>query len=163
MGFGGIPMTQLLGFRPIVRFCDGLCHHGRASPTNQDDPVPAIGSDESTSTQSELTTFLYVLFGCIGLVAFGGLLLGSYVINDSSYLLWRDAKVELLVTSGIGAATRWRAVQAVAVLGAAVACFAVVVSLHTSIRRRSVVTVCVVTVAVIFSLAIFFSPASPYR
>ncbi len=125
--------------------------------------MPAVYTEERRSSPTGLLTFLYVLFGCIGLVVFLVLLVDPYVVNDTSYLFWRDAKVELLARGASGAATRWRAILVLVFLAGAAACFAVVVDLRSSIRRRSLVVGSLVAVAVVFLVALILSPTSPYR
>jgi hypothetical protein len=118
---------------------------------------------KNPSERTGLLSILYSLFGFGALVVFGALMFGTYIVGDSSYLLWRDAKVELWQGGAAEGAAWWHAIGAFIFLGASVACFAVVVGLHSATSRRQLVIRGGIATAVAIVLILVLSPASPYQ
>ncbi len=121
------------------------------------------GCGDMGTTDRRWLGLLYAVFGCLAFLIFGFVLTDNYIVGDSQYMLWRDARLELWAGGVVGAATRWQAILSLTFLSAAAACFAVLVHLRSSVSRRVLVIGAACAAVGTILLAVLLAPPSPYQ
>lgn len=102
---------------------------------------------------------VYTGLGAVALVVCSWFVFGTYIVGDSSFVLWRDAKAELWTSGAFASVARERAATAFAALASAAACF--VAALRRRITGWDLVTVFALA-ADLLVVGFWMSPPSPY-
>jgi hypothetical protein len=120
---------------------------------------------QPTDTQ-ESAAVLAALYSVFLLLALGlliWLLLGRYVVGDSTFSFLADAKVELFRSGTVATATRVRGVLVLADVAAATACVCVILHTAFAVKTRLLVRGALLAAPLFFLATVFIGPTSNYR